>query len=134
MNNEIKEKLDNLRIYVGREENGFICDIEDYITNLQEELKSANESISWWTNRFNAVEKENKRLKEELEITQEKWDKDIQFVECRTKEWLDYKTRNEKAIEYIKEHIRIDDEYPAYMEMLVEEKDELLKILQGGDK
>ena len=37
MNDEIKEILDNLRIYAGREENGFISDIEDYITNLQEE-------------------------------------------------------------------------------------------------
>ena len=45
----------------------------------------------------------------------------------------DYKSRIDKAIEYIKEHIRIDDEYPAYMEMLVEEKNELLNIL-GGDK
>ena len=35
----------------------------DYITNLQEELISANESITWWTNRFTAVEKENRRLK-----------------------------------------------------------------------
>lgn len=39
----------------------------------------------------------------------------------------------DKALEYIKEHIRIDDEYPAYMEMLVEEKDELLKILEGDE-
>lgn len=43
MNNEIKEKLDNLRIYAGREENGFICDLEDYITNLQEEIKILKE-------------------------------------------------------------------------------------------
>ena len=38
----------------------------------------------------------------------------------------------DKAIEYIKEHIRIDAEYPDYMEMLLEERNELLKIL--GDK
>ena len=37
----------------------------------------------------------------------------------------------DKATEYIKEHIRIDDEYPAYMEMLVEERDNLLNILQN---
>lgn len=40
--------------------------------------------------------------------------------------------RNKKAREYIKEHIRIDDEYPDYMEMLIEERNELLEIL--GDK
>ena len=42
-----------------------------------------------------------------------------------------YKKRCELAIEYIEKHIRIDDEYPAYMEMLVEEKNELLNILKG---
>ena len=46
MKDEIKEKLDNLRIYAGREENGFICDIEDYITNLQEENKRLNNIIN----------------------------------------------------------------------------------------
>lgn len=40
----------------------------------------------------------------------------------------------DKAIEYIDKHIRIDDEYPDYMEMLVEEKNELLNILKGEDK
>ncbi len=44
----------------------------------------------------------------------------------------DYKQRIDKAIKYIKEHIRIDDEYPDYMEMLLEERNELLEIL--GDK
>ena len=38
-----------------------------------------------------------------------------------------------EAREYIKEHIRIDDEYPDYMEMLLEEYKELLEIL-GDDK
>jgi hypothetical protein len=37
----------------------------------------------------------------------------------------------DKAIEYINKHIRIDDEYPDYMEMLIEERDELLNILNG---
>ena len=40
--------------------------------------------------------------------------------------------RIDKAIDYIDRHIRIDDEYPAYMEMLIEERDELLEILKGG--
>ena len=39
----------------------------------------------------------------------------------------------DKAIEYINKHIRIDDEYPAYMELLIEERDELLEILKGDD-
>ena len=36
--------------------------------------------------------------------------------------------------EYIKEHIRIDDEYPDYMEMLLEEYKELLEILDKENK
>ena len=43
----------------------------------------------------------------------------------------EYKERIKKAVDYIKEHIRIDDEYPAYMEMLIEERDNLLNILNG---
>ena len=38
-----------------------------------------------------------------------------------------------EAREYIKEHIRIDDEYPAYMEMLITERDELNEILSKGE-
>lgn len=47
---------------------------------------------------------------------------------------LELQERIDKSIGYIKEHIRQDAEYPYYMEMLVEEKDELLNILQGEDK
>lgn len=32
------------------------------IERLTTELESANESITWWQNRFNAVEKDNERL------------------------------------------------------------------------
>lgn len=41
-----------------------------------------------------------------------------------------------EAREYAKEHIRIDDEYPDYMEMLIEEYDKLLEILgrENNDK
>lgn len=39
--------------------------------------------------------------------------------------------RIEDAIDYINRHIRIDSEYPAYMELTIEERDELLNILKG---
>lgn len=42
-----------------------------------------------------------------------------------------YKQRNEKAIEYIEKTMRIDDEYPDYMEMEICEYQELLNILKG---
>ena len=61
MKDEIKEILDN-KLYFDLEEEDYIK-IKDYITNLQEELKSANESISWWSNRFKAVERDNRNYK-----------------------------------------------------------------------
>ena len=45
MNNDIKEILDYFRKYMTIEDCIRLSKIEDYITNLQEELKSANESI-----------------------------------------------------------------------------------------
>ena len=64
-------------------------------------------------------------------LSTEDADKLLDYIINIQKENEDYKSRVEKAIEYIKEHIRIDDEYPAYMEMLVEERDNLLNILQN---
>lgn len=48
----------------------------DYITNLQQDLEKANDII----------------------------EKDRQFYKCRMDEYVDYKSRFEKAIEYIDEH------------------------------
>lgn len=49
--------------------------VKDYITNLQqenkqlkEELKEANDNIIWWSNRFNAVERDNRQLKNEIQL------------------------------------------------------------------
>ena len=87
MNNEIKEILDNLKktadtsmfVVCGSQEEldkmprytaNFLSINDrqakillDYITNLQEELKSANESITWWNNRYNALQEENRILR-----------------------------------------------------------------------
>lgn len=121
MNNEIKEILDKLQKVANREtaSRNTLMEMKDkdyqllldYITNLQEEL----------------------------EITQEKWNKDKQFSNCRTMEMLDYKSRNEKAIEYIKQNSKcggsfIDDKF------IIEYIDEifngmkLLNILNGDDE
>lgn len=72
MKDEMKEIIDKLRsddyyekkyqksVYYERD----LKKLEDCIANLQEELKSANESITWWQNRFNVLQEENERLKE----------------------------------------------------------------------
>ncbi len=95
MNDEIKEILENIRkIIKSNRENEFNrviydCDslekVLDYITNLQEE----NEN------------KDNKILELQLELLSKKINiKDIEY-----KEKMIYKSRCEKAIEYIEEKI-----------------------------
>ena len=139
MNNEIKEFIefrtdeDGTYFYYNDKDNieqwsYKLDELKDYITNLQEELKSANESISWWQNRFNAVEKENKKLKEEIE----RQSKAQVILDNQIAEMYDYKTRNEKATEYIKEHRRADLVFKLYL--TEQETDNVLNILQGGDK
>lgn len=75
MTKEIKEILEYLkdkddyiedfgisykRIHI---DNGDLKILLDYITNLQEELKSANDSISWHNNRFKAVARDKAKLR-----------------------------------------------------------------------
>lgn len=52
----------------------------DHITNLQEEVKSANESITWWQNRFNALHKENERLLKTQEMYEKKCNKIHNYI------------------------------------------------------
>lgn len=75
-NQNMKEILDGLNVVI-KQEGSLEFDFKeckkilDYITNLQEELKSANESITWYSNRFKAVERDNRKLKEENENLKE---------------------------------------------------------------
>ena len=77
-------------------------------------------------------------LKEELETTEEKWNKDKQFSKCRTMEMLDYKSRCEKLREYINTHQLFkyiyDDEELFEIITDKEAKKDLENILNGGDK
>ena len=55
--------------------NNIIYDLQQENKQLKEELKSANEEITWWSNRFNAVERDNRQLKEEINKAIELLDK-----------------------------------------------------------
>ncbi len=138
MNDEIKEILENIRkIIKSNRENEFNrviydCDslekVLDYITNLQEE----NEN------------KDNKILELQLELLSKKINiKDIEY-----KEKMIYKSRCEKAIEYIEEKISstqgvINDymyhkEHNKILIELLQEDIEMYKkelhILNGSDE
>lgn len=110
----------------------------DYVTNLQEENEELKEQN---TKLYKKDTKIINELKEELEITHEKWNKDKQWSECRTKEWLDYKQRIDKAIEYIKNNKYkkmggYGDNEDEDIEICLFEDDinNLLNILTGGDE
>lgn len=104
MNEEIK--IEGNSIQIGNK----VCycldkDLIYYITKLQQDLDKSNDII----------------------------EKDRQFYKCRMDEYVDYKSRCEKAIEYINKHTynpsqTINDERlevnPKY----------LLNILQGSDE
>ena len=77
--------------------------------------------------------KENKQLKKMIQRDRYEVLKEMETINNKyLTELFIQQNKINKAIEYIKEHIRIDDEYPDYMEMLIEERDYLLEIL--GDK
>lgn len=98
----IEEIVEYFRKYATIREYAMITDIEDYITNLK---------------------KEKEALKEELQ--QEK--KDFEEVNDYCFELKDYKSRNEKAIEYINNSCYTPEFQKFYL-------DNLLNILQGEDK
>lgn len=113
MNNEIKEILDRFS-FVKKEPDKLSYYPEDllnredmwllfdYITNLQEENKELNDDNIWWNNRFKAVQRNYK----------------------------DYKSRIDKAIEHLKEVMKEEEEYEEdYIY-----NNYLLDILQGVDK
>lgn len=116
MKDEIKEILeDNGELMVRYKDNSFECfdtlpkNVVDYITNLQEENERLKKPDYYEKGLIGSI-------KERDEIIQ------------------DYKTRNEKAIEYIKENefIASDGEVCYFCNMKIIK--DLLNILQGSDE
>lgn len=102
--NEMKGNCLNKGQYIDKKAKDkfyMLCHLEDYAIQYyeqQEEIeKLKKENIKLYKKDTKIINE----LKEELEITQEKWNKDKQWSECRTKEWLDYKSRCERLLEKI---------------------------------
>ena len=110
-------------------------DIRDYITNLQEENEKLKQSI------LNAIDKMNS----EMVMINDRgyYYTDISALEdilqINDKNFIDYKSRNEKAIEYIKQNSKcggsfIDDKFVIeYIDEIFNGM-ELLNILNGDDE
>ena len=148
MKDEIKEMLE---LFSFTDENIVFGDIVelnskqshlllDYITNLEQELQEANETITWWSNRFKAVERDNERLKEIVEnLTTMTVCGDRKQIKNTAQYKLDiYKSRNEKAIEYNYElqerycHSALFDDLVASKIYEIAEKN--IKLLYGDDE
>ena len=79
-NDNIKEILDNIK---NKYEDYYVQDILSgndlklllsYIEQLETDYKEASESVTWWQNRFNAVERDKKQLENNR-------DKAIDYIE-----------------------------------------------------
>ena len=104
MNKEIKEILDYFRKYSTIRENTMINEIEDYITNLQQENERLENDLENEVADNKLRLQENERLKEELiKIPRAKMEYDLELE--------DYKYRCEKAIEYFKYQLENLDFY-----------------------
>jgi len=121
--------------------------ILDYITNLQVEINKLTAESTEWESKCYNLQEENERLKNgycelkvkcnngECDCTNEEYDGMVQ-ANMKGKLLLeDYKSRNEKAIEYIKS-IEYEDGFTNKMVYYDEDETciELLNILQGSDK
>ena len=106
INDEIKEILDKIKeIYDIHEqiiikhnnadEIKFFLSIKegklllDYITYLQQENQELNDSITWWTNRFNAVQRDYEELKQENERLKKQVSEYQDEIFARDNNWYD---------------------------------------------
>jgi regulator of replication initiation timing len=67
-NKEIEEILEGIKVVI--KHNGTLeFDVKElkillsHIEQLETDYKEVNESVTWWTNRFNAIERDNRNLK-----------------------------------------------------------------------
>ena len=102
--------------------------------NLKEMLVDFNEySTDYTKTRCRELEETIKNTLDEIERLNKQIEEYQKALDETTSEKINLENIIKEVRKYIKEHIRIDDEYPAYMEMLLEEYKELLEILDKGE-
>lgn len=127
MSNEIKENNSVMKCCICNNENiGEFIVIEDKkyhlncITNLQEELDRCVKANVILDDENAELQGENQKLKELCDKYEEEHSTEFKIWKDERHQLLDYKSRNEKAIEYINTHY------------LNANESELLNILNGG--
>ena len=149
MNKEIKEILDRLERIDHKEYIAFeFADsatfdemarcfderkkLADCITNLEQENRANKDLIPYFKNKEKDLKKQIKSLQQENERLhiqlEDKANEQIKTM------YLEYKSRNEKAIELLKEAGCYDEETKTFCDDVWEELPKLLNILTGGDE
>ena len=107
----------------------------DKLTNLQQEIKEANDSITWWTNRFKAVERDNRKLQQRiagLEAENETLRSDFKNqVEYTNKIAEENERLNKRNEEIYKGYRAVVDELTEYAEENERLKEELFKSVNN---
>ena len=153
MTNEIKEILEDLET----EYPSLTRKLRDYITNLQEKVEQYENPddmtlFYMWLDekakdKMKQLQEENKRLQDrniELVLERDRL-KEKNILNEEDKKWFiektaqaevdsKYKSRNEKAIEYIKNNCEVTKSYYPYIDLRYIDIKTLLNILEGVDK
>lgn len=95
------------------------------IKDLKEKNRKLKNQYELQEIRLNNLQFKVDKLKEELEITQEKWEKDKQFYKHRFEDYIEYKNRIDKSIKYIEDFKKV------YKEEVYIPLEEVLNILRG---
>lgn len=104
----------------------------DYITNLQKKYENALKVNQNSHKYITELEMNNAILKEDLDKANDTIEKDRQFYKCRMDEYVEYKSRCEKANTYINEEIKKIQEHQYSTG--VRRLNKIQNILNGSDE
>lgn len=108
---ELKEKINDFRIKLSAR--------EEVVREYEVELKDANDSVVWWQNRYKALERENERLRTDLNTSKSKREK----VTSKYKTLKKLQEENNRLKE--RNHINIERNIEAYK--IVEDYEQRIK-------
>ena len=133
MKDEIKEILEWLEFrknYGAEIDEDDLKLLLDYITNLQEEKEDNLKCIKSLKGQLESVINENQRLLKQWFENNNKTVELASDKEYYKQSFNDYKTRNEKAIEYIKSNL----DNTGWLEIGSQDVEVLINLLQGSDE
>ena len=97
-------------------------DAQDKIINTQAlEIAELNESITWWQNRFNAAQRDNRELKEENENLKTDYTKESYLVDKYTRQLTD-------EYENTRSQIKLKNEYKSRIDKALKELEYVLPV------